>query len=385
MRRSRAATMSRSLPRLTGRKRSRVITGTRRAVRSKYGRKRRYSGRTRNTTRRRVGYMHANNEELNQVSRSYGKRMRFTTRFTKKFVRKNTEDQTHAFSQVTPYGGLAGALAFPNWQTANGTTKRAPCTIFDLSSVTNIRGGTNYQPQTTWNIQFTNETGSASVQYVPAVAGWQLNPETVTGTSTQTVGKPMAHDYLKYIKADMLFYTPLKIPTKVNISIIQILDQDLQPSNTISTGAATETGNSKATAFWQQMLKGYMYNPVMPQAGPAMGRYVKYVHSETFILNPKETTETGNTRYKIVKLFKHFNRYQNYAWQQNDGMNMDNADIAKNEQAFESSVHPRARLWLVIRTLSPEIESATYPPTNATDNWPSCDIYLRTCHTQLST
>jgi len=172
MRRSRVQTTRRSRPSTRKRTAGRGLVTQRKRARMSYVSKSKYGSRTVTRNKRRSNYMSSNNEELNQSSRSLGKRMRFTNRFTRRFVQKNTENQTHSLVRVSGYGGLSGPLAFPNFQTGSGATKLAPCTIFDISSVTNARDGTLFQPQTTWNINFTNETGSALVQYVPAAAGW---------------------------------------------------------------------------------------------------------------------------------------------------------------------------------------------------------------------
>lgn len=357
-------------------KRPRLSSGTR----FKAGRSRT----TVNRRRKRSGTLFSNNEDLQQSSRSVGRRMRFTNRFTRRYVSKGVENQIHSIRQMSSYGGVSGPLFFPNHQPSPGTgPKRAPCTLIDLSSVSNVRtvGGvsTAQVPQTTWNLEFSDETDAALASWRPAGAGWQLSPENTSGLQSLATSAPLKHDFLKYVRCDFLFYHPLTIATKVNVSIVQLMDRRLGPQTVVSPGAY-EGMDSFATAFWQSQMKQYMQNPIQPTNGASYNRYIKTLHSETFILNPKESTEATNTRYKITKLFKHFNRSQNYDWEQADRMNMDNTEVEVNEGGQTVTVQPRARIYLLIRALSPEIQGV-YPPVEWWNYWPSCDLYVRTCHT----
>lgn len=199
---------------------------------SRVGGRRRAVSRVR-VNRRRRRYMPSNNEELAQSSRTLGRKLRFTNKFTRKYVKKQTELQKYRLGQISSYGGTTGPLIFPNYQTANGSTKLAPCTMFDLSGCYNIEGGTTIAPQTTWNINFTNETGTGIVEWVPASAGWQLAPlDTSTSTTAGAGFAPKKNDFLKWVKMKFLFYTPTTIPTKISVQLVQFKDARLLPNST---------------------------------------------------------------------------------------------------------------------------------------------------------
>lgn len=354
-------------------KRPRLSTGTR----FKAGRSRT----TTNRRRRRSNELRSNNEDLQQSSRSVGRRMRFTNRFTRRFVSKNVETQIHSLSQISPYGGTTGPLLLPNWQPSPGTgPKRTPMTLMDLSSVTNVIDGIVQTPQTTWNITFSDETAGAIGTWIPAPVDWQLKPENISASASSFANKPHAQDYLKWAKIDMLFYHPLTISTKINVQLVQFMDRRLVPVQTVYP-VSSENMDTFATAFWQSQLKGYMYSPISPTNGKSYSRYIKVLHNETFLLNPKESTEATNTRYKILKLFKNFNRCQKYDWEQNDAMNMDTGDIQYNLGKNQVTVQPKARIYLMIRALSTELTGGTYPPTGYANVWPTADIFVRTAHT----
>lgn len=369
------------------RKRKAVTSGKySRRVRSKYGQKRRTTGRTRTVTKRRGNSMYTNNEELGQTNRYSGRRLRFTTRFTRRYVQKQTELQKYRFGQISAYGGVSGPLIFPNFQTGAGATKLAPCTLIDLSSVPNINGSTYNSPQTTWNINFTDETATSNVVFVPATSGWQFaNLDTSTGGTSIVGTVPKNQDYLKWCKINFLFYTPLLIPTKISVQIVQFKDPRLIPQGTVYP-AASETVSSPGfvTDFWQSYVKDYMFNPITPSSGVNMKKWLKVLHSDTFILNPKDTDETANTRYKIHKIFKNFNRSQKYNWESSDRVNLDSNDLPIRTGDNDVTVHPRARVYLVIRALSAEQENATYPPATWYNKWPSADIYIEKCHMNSS-
>lgn len=388
MRRSRAPTMSGLLSRMMRKRR-----GTGRVTSRSYKRPRvmsRVGGRRRAVTasrnRRRRNYLPSNNEELNQSNRNSGRRLRFSTKFTRKYVRKQTELQKYRFGQISNYGGLTGPLIFPNFQTGNGATKQAPCTLIDLCGTYNLDGNSLITPQTTWNINFTDETGSGSVQFVPATAGWQLAPLDISGGQNTVVSyAPKKQDFLKWVKINLLFYTPLSIPTKISVQMVQFKDPRFVPLGT-TYPQTTETATfNPATAFWRNYLKDYMYNPISPSSGVDMSKWMKVLHSDTFILNPKDTDETSNTRYKIHKIFKNFNRFQNYAYETNyDSVNLDSVDLPVRTGENDVTVHPRARVYLIIRAMSVEQQAETYPPANWWNLWPSADIYVETCHMNSS-
>jgi len=360
-------------------KRPRLSSGTR----FKAGRSRT----TVNRRRKRSGTLFSNNEDLQQSSRSRGRRMRFTNRFTRRFVSKTVENQIYSLRQTSNYGGTSGPLLLPNWQPGAGQgPKRAPCVLIDLSGVRNAQdlgGGTSIiTPQTTWNLEFSDETDTALAAWRPAGAGWQLTAENTSSGSAAIVGKPCRQDYLKWVRCDFLFYHPLTVATKVNIQLVQFMDRRLVPNNTVYPGLY-ETMDVFSTAFWQSQVKGYMHNPIDPTNSTSYGRYIKVLQSETFVLNPKESTEATNTRYKITKMFRHLNRSQKYDWDQTDRMNMDDGNVQVNEGAMNVTPQPKARVYLLIRALAPEYESATYPPEGWENVWPSADMYIRTCHTSI--
>lgn len=347
--------------------------------------KRRTTGRTKNMTRRRGNYLPSNNEELNQSNRQSGRRLRFTSQFTRKYVRKQSETQKFAFGQISQFGGLTGPLVFPNWQTGPGTLKYAPCTIMDLSSVPNTIGNTLTTPQTTWNIQFQTETAGGLVTFEPATSGWQLTSTNTSGnTNAPLAWTARKQDFLKWANIKFLFYTPLTIPTKVSIQIVQFKDPRLLPSGTTFGGSTEISSYLPATAFWQNYLKDYMYNPIAPSTGVDMRRWMKVIHSDTFILNPKDTDETANTRYKVHKIFKNFNRFQRYDWDSNDTVNLDTNEIPVRSGDNDVTVNPRARIYLIVRAMAVEQTSASYPPTEWWKIWPSADISVETCHMNSS-
>jgi hypothetical protein len=97
----------------------------------------------------------------------------------------------------------------------------------------------------------------------------------------------------------MLFYAPGSQPSKISVQIVRFKDDRLMPE----AQAVSQIGTPFATAFYQSLLKKFMISPI-ETSNVAYDKYLEILFSETFILNPKESTDPTDTRYRQLDIFK---------------------------------------------------------------------------------
>jgi len=318
--------------------------------------------------------MTGQNDEFNAKRLSYGRKPRNNFKNLARFVHQNVSKAVYGYHGVSRFGGASGFTFLSQVQTALGTPVTCPIHLYDMTSVKNVVNNVTTLPQTGYYLQYTNETTSASGVWQPFIVNKQLDTEYSGNTATLVQNYPNANSTLRWGQAKMIFYAPTTIPSKINVSIIQFIDQDLSPANETLIAS---TLNTKATAWYQAYLKSKMFSPIETrQAGGIKG--IKVLHSETFIMNPKESTEATSTHYKQLDIFKWFNRKCNYAWNQSLQTSDQSPVPAVNQGQNSTTVHPRARVWLLIQAQA-GLATATIPTLH-----PSYDLVLRTQHEQSS-
>jgi len=124
-------------------------------------------------------------------------------------------------------------------------------------------------------------------------------------------------------------------------------------------------------------MKKKMYNPI--ETTQALGfKGIKILNSETFIMNPKESTEATSTHYKQIDIFKWMNRKCTYNWNQDIGTGTSTDVPGFNLGETSTTVHPKARIFLMISGQS------GLSAADTSTLHPSYDLVIRTCHEQLA-
>lgn len=304
-----------------------------------------------------------------------GRRPKNTFRQLSKFVRSNISQSVFAFENVSRFGGANGAVGMINAQTALGTTLYTPLHAYDLTSVLNGRAGAIITPITGQWLTFSDETAAGVANWRPL--GFNFRLEQSPASSTIQGNYPGNTSVLKWAQAKMMFYAPLNVPSKITVSFVQFTDRELCPDTRTAVNTVLTT---RASAWYQNYMKRSMFSPICVNE-PGGFKGIKTLHTETFILNPKETTE-ATTHYKQLDIFKWFNRKCTYDWDQTQGASPEDAVPSVEQGLNQNTVHEKARIFLLINCQS------GYKSTGiALDNTmqPSYDLILRTAHEQLAT
>jgi len=306
---------------------------------------------------------------------SYGQRPKNTLKNLTKFVKGNVSRTIFGIHTVSRFGGLQGANILSQVQTAPGAVLAAPLHVYDMTACINTRNGAIITPNNYWVLNFSNETTTATASWVNyGFAGLNMVLEESPNASSIVQNYPGPSSVLRWGQARMVFYAPTALPVKINVSIVQFLDEDLVPDNRTS---ATTVLNTRSTAWFQGYMKKKMFSPIeTEQAGGFKG--IKTLHSETFILNPKETTENEATRYKQLDIFKWFNRDCDYLWDQTVQTSDASSVPGLQNGGSQNTVHPKKRIFLMING------QAGLSTVNTATVHPSYDLVIRTQHEQLN-
>lgn len=283
-------------------------------------------------------------------------------------------------------------------QGAAGTEYRAPVHLYDLTCVPQGIGTATRYPTTFYELFFTDETDSASVRWYGKRDA--SNPgriqDLVTSTTTETKNRCFyqsmssrtstltnpnlsgygSKSYISNFSAKFILNGPQEGPTKWCIQLVQLSDE-------VVPGVETEL----ATAFWQACAKPYGFSPL--ETGPSRGlrKHLKVLKSFYCAMDTPESTEDHVTsRMRQVDFSGHLNRTCNYRWNhQVDRVGMTVADVPEDDDVGAdvnaTHVHPRARVYIMIRALSKFTPLESWSQTKH----PSYDIKLDVTHCALDT
>jgi len=312
------------------------------------------------------------NSEFVAKKLSYGRKPKNNFANLSRFVRGNISRTVFGIHQVTRFGGTTGAIKLTQTQTTPGAVCYAPLHLYDLTSCVNAEGGSITVPNTSWFLSFANETTTAIATLNNRSVNFAV--EAAPNATSIVQNYPGPSSIMRWVQARMIFYAPTTVPSKIKVQIVQFTEEDLCPKNEV-VGATVL--NARASAWYQAYMKSAMLSPI--ETTQALGfKGIKVLHSETFIMNPKESTEATSTHYKQLDIFKWMNRKCNYIWNQSAGTGVQTPLPAQNAGNNETTVHPRARVFLLISG------QAGLSSSDTITLHPSYDIVLRTQHEQLS-
>lgn len=273
------------------------------------------------------------------------------------------------YRNYSAFAGTQGAVFLDNTSTTTTTgTLSVPVHLYDLTACPNVINNVKVDPAIGWFPKFSNPTDTGTLSWT---TGATMQVENITGANSIVDNYPGANDTLDWVSARMLFYAPTQRASRIQVDVVQIKDTRLVPDAT--------TGVSQfATAFWQAMAKRYAYNP-LEQGDSRYQKYLKVLDSKTFIMESKESTEAVNTHMKELNLFYRLNRRCTYNWEDQDKMAMLSQEGQyNNDTNMKTQVHPRARIFLMIRAQAGNSTAQT------TTLHPTYDIVIRTKHSQMS-
>jgi len=305
---------------------------------------------------------------------TYGRKPKNNFQNLSRFVRGNISRTVFGMHEVSPFGGAAGKLTLGHVQASPGTVLQVPMHMYDLTSVVNASGGVVSSPNTGWYLTFSSELPTATGSFSELGSAKDFVVEASPNQTTIVQNYPGPSSIMRWAQARMIFYAPLSVPSKIKVQMVQFIDEELCPDSTLP---ATHSLTLRASAWYQSYFKAQMYSPI--ETTQSLGfKGIKVLHSEVFIMNPKSSDEQTSTHYKQLDIFKWMNRKCNYAWNNDNGTNLQNDTPAINTGENATTVHPRARIFLMITGQSGRTTDGSNTVT------PSYDIVLRTQHEQLN-
>lgn len=336
------------------------------SVATRASRKRRGALRVKSTRRSKETIVPAAEYTRNTVSLGYKPRQNLRNAW--KLLNQNKSSTIYGYRALSAFGGSNGNLSLTNVSPTTSTGPWAPpCHLFDLTSAINVVNGVATSPNIWFRPQFSDPTAAATLSW-GNTQNWTLENTDHAPSIVDTY--PNGSDTLDWVQAKLMCYCPLQLPSRFQIDVVQFKDTRLIPGEGTSQFAA---------AFWQGVNKRFSYSPL--EGGDyKYQKYFKTLYTNTFILNPKENTEAVNTIFREVNIFMRLNRRCTYDWEDQDRMNMvASADFQQNDGTnIKTTVHPRARIYLMIRAQS------GWGTAFSNAIMPSYDIVLRTKHTQLA-
>jgi len=323
-------------------------------------------------TKRKPKETSGQNSEYVAKKISYGRKPKNDFANLSRFVRGNISRTVFGIHQVSRFGGLSGAVGLAQIQATPGVQVVTPVHMYDITGCVNTRAGVINTPYTSWYLTFANETSTALASLVSNV--YRFAVESSPNATSIVQNYPGPSSIMRWAQAKLMFYAPTTVPSKISVQIVQFIDEELCPDPRVGT---TKVLSARASAWYQAYTKKQMYSPI--ETSQSLGfKGIKVLHSETFIMNPKESTEATSTHYKQLDIFKWMNRKCNYLWDQDIGTGVQSPTPGQNAGVNDTTVHPRARVFLLISAqagLSTALTSTLHP---------SYDIVLRTQHEQLN-
>jgi len=336
----------------------------------KYASKTRTASKTTTVTRRRK-VQEGEQSVYSKQNVSLGRPERHNLRNAWKKITANTIHNTLRINQYSQFAGTSGAnnLTCISPTTSTGPMT-LPCVLYDITSSPNMINGAAIVPSVRWIPTLSTPLDTGVITWANDTLWTQEGAD--TNGSAYTSIYAGASETLDWVQAKMMFYAPLTVPCRFQIDIVQITDTRLIPQ----TGTVPD--GTFHTSFWQAMLKRFIYSP-LETGDPKYKKYLKVLHTTSFILNPKETTDATNTVFRELNIFKRFNRTCKYDWQDQDKMNMLlNEGQINLDGAMSTYVHPRARIFVMVRA---QARNGTAYSSNI---HPSFDIMLRKRCSQFS-
>lgn len=336
-------------------------------------------------TTRRLDYGSTDNgtgSDMSVATYNYGRRvsssmpgvLRSAIQTVVGYVRRVNQFDSVQANTTTP-----GSLSLDNVQVGTGNNS-APLYLVDVTSWFNNNSGTLSYAQPIYQLNFTN-IGLAA--FFGTGDLWSIEDSSAPASSTATV--PNASDFLKYVSVKMQCYGATDRPTKFSIDLIKLKEDYLHPEfvNGLAPTFNSTLGVSyeiEKDAFWQSMVRPYMYNTIVDSNYKASSKVISLMHKE-FILQEKLSTEPSrlaNTgHFKTVTMNLNLNKIQKYNWSMSTyatAAQLNSAVVVNDVAQPANVVAPKDRIYMMIRATS-AFNGAKNPALH-----PSFDLAMRSYH-----
>jgi len=199
----------------------------------------------------------------------------------------------------------------------------------------------------------------------------------------------------------LVLYSILTTPTKFTLELIHFADDEyplssgadiLEPFTypQAASTALTPANNLDIFNFWGDMIKPYVFNPIMTHRSRWQYKY-KVLKRKEFIVQPRSTVNSDTTTPNTVELrwFHDHNTVRRYDWNNTrpvtnniELVNDDDTPLYNNGLINARNVEPKKRVFFVIKAQALNYTAAANPIDStavASGNTllPSYDIIIR--------
>nr|AMH87754.1 putative capsid protein [Pacific flying fox faeces associated circular DNA molecule-2] len=395
IRRSRRRAANAGKRKVNGRQTTRVTPGTTVKMSTK-------ASTSENGTKKRVEYRDIPGAELSTKKVVGGRLARKNLRGAWKAIDANKNANVYFYEKVNRYMTPQPDATYPpgatviasTWDNPSGTYNGQFTAPVHLYSLTAAPQGSDAASRPTARYTLVRPSESASyITFQKSTEVWK--PINTAQGETLSMSYPGQMDVLKAVSLKFVLFGALTRPVRYRIDMVQILDQTLQPDWLYNYGSQQGPEQAAALAFWTELHREYLFSPCSFANGNATKGKIKYIKSWTHLFQPRDTTETGaGTGYDtsltpiahshIFNIYHRFNRIQRYNYSDTGFTTEPTAGVdtpITNFGVNRQDVHPRARIYLMVRALSctPNVKSQNVPAIS-----PSYDLSMRTYHEQFA-
>ena len=319
-----------------------------------------------------------------------------------KLLRQNLAKTTYQLTNMGSWSrGVGKLMLASNQRTGAGTYMEVPLHLWELNAGIQARGATTSYPVIFYKCGFSSEVAASVVSWRAAITSATPVDAVTTLDSSRTTVAPGfnfsivdkdssvenldpgflsgvgARGYISGAKMKMILNGPQQRSCKWVIQLVQ-LHEDVTPG----------VNTAEATAFWQGMAKPFAWTPISDGIRASQKKYIKIMKTMTIIQEAPESDEDHLvSRMKHIDIMYHLNRTMNFKWGENsDKMDMvtDDQPINTNNSAYLTHVHPKARVYMMIRALC-EFSAGTgaVPVDPSHSLYPSYDYNMKFYHKSM--
>ena len=341
--------------------------------------------------------------ELSVNQYKYGKSPRQNLKQAWKEIKSNEQQNINYYEACNRY--MANPT-YPGAQLINyvfyGSNQSGqngqPLHLYSLSATPQIVGGTITNPAAL-NVLRRSDISTSSYVNFGTFGNYQI--QNTSGPSNFAQSFAGQQDILKSVSINMVLYGSVTRPIKYLIQMVQFRKPYLHPDyiNAIVANSGTPINQpeiSKATAFYDELTKQYVYSPIS-FSDNTQYKDMKVMKSWVHVIQPALSTERVQVESetsgavnqamphsKIVKIFYKLNRRQRYNWDDSiqPGLSTSNTTdtVPVIAGANKLDTTYNARVYLMVRALSP---ICTYNGSYDSAAQASYDIAIREYHCNL--
>lgn len=253
----------------------------------------------------------------------------------------------------------------------------APLVLFDLTTVPNVDVGADASVRSAlagYRLYFNNNTSvttkRASFDTVTAQAisnsalaqscQWDLKADPESTAIDPCY--PGASDILDWVKIKLMLYGASTKTTHFKIQLVQFKNDYLCPEWNPVTGMVeyaglgasdVDIGQTRA-AFYSALIQPYCYSPILTEGYHLVKRNMKVLKNWDVRIEPKLSTESDTVPANVDwSYYWKCSRKQRYDWALSTApAGMTASDVMQTVGRNRVTVHPRARVYLMIRCTS---------------------------------